>query len=96
MNLTCMLPLLAAGGGPQTAPALGWSLPFVLILLSIAVFPLAAPKWWSKRYPLVVLPLGALVAVYYVFFFGGSQRMLFTAHEYAAFIILIGSLYVVA
>jgi Na+/H+ antiporter NhaD/arsenite permease-like protein len=91
-----MLPLLAAGGGPQTAPALGWSAPFVLILLSIAVFPLAAPRWWSKRYPLVVLPLGALVAVYYVFFFGGAQRMLFTAHEYAAFIILIGSLYVVA
>jgi Na+/H+ antiporter NhaD/arsenite permease-like protein len=96
VNVTCVLPLLAAGGGPQTAPALGWSLPFVLILLSIAVFPLAAPQWWSKRYPLVVLPLGALVAVYYVFFFGGAQRMLFTAHEYAAFIILIGSLYVVA
>jgi Na+/H+ antiporter NhaD/arsenite permease-like protein len=85
-----------AGGRPETPPALVWSLPFVLILLSIAAFPLIAPKWWGKRYPLVVLPLGALVAVYYVFFFGGGGRMLFTAHEYGAFIILIGSLYVVA
>ena len=85
-----------AGGRPEAPPALIWSLPFVLILLSIAAFPLVAPKWWSKRYPLVVLPLGALVAVYYIIFFGGGERMLFTAHEYAAFIILIGSLYVVA
>lgn len=95
MNLIHALPILAAGR-PEAPPALGWSLPFVLILLSIAAFPLLAPKWWSKRYPLVVLPLGALVAVYYIFFFGGGERMLFTAHEYAAFIILIGSLYVVA
>jgi Na+/H+ antiporter NhaD/arsenite permease-like protein len=97
VSLTCALPLLAAGGRPESAPALGWSLPFALILLSISVFPLAAPRWWAKHYPWVVLPLGALTAIYYVFFFsGGAERMLFTAHEYAAFIILVGSLYVVA
>jgi Na+/H+ antiporter NhaD/arsenite permease-like protein len=77
-------------------PELIWSLPFALILLSIAVFPLIAPTWWGKKYTLVVLPLGLLVVVYYVFFYGGGARMLITAHEYAAFIILIGSLFVVA
>lgn len=33
-----------------------WAIPFVLILISIAVFPLAAPAWWFKNYALV-LPL---------------------------------------
>jgi Na+/H+ antiporter NhaD/arsenite permease-like protein len=96
LSLTCTLPLLAAAVRPEASPALLWSLPFALILLSIAGFPLAAPRWWSRRYFLVVLPLGALVVVYYVFFFGGAERMLFTAHEYAAFIILVGSLFIVA
>jgi Na+/H+ antiporter NhaD/arsenite permease-like protein len=78
------------------APSLLWSLPFALILLSIALFPLLAPDWWSRRYPYVVLPLGALVVVYYAFFFGEGGRMLSTAHDYVSFIILIGSLFVVS
>jgi len=49
--------------GPQGAPAeiaLGqrlplWSvLPFAGILLSIALFPLAAPKMWHRHYPKVI------------------------------------------
>jgi Na+/H+ antiporter NhaD/arsenite permease-like protein len=78
-----------------TAPSLIWSLPFALILLAIAVFPLIAPDWWGKRYPWVVLPLGLVVVVYYVFF-GGGERMVYTGHEYLSFILLIGSLFVVS
>jgi len=80
----------------NSAPPLGWSLPFVLILLSIAVLPLVNRVWWEKHYPLVVLPLGLIVVVYYVFFGDGAARMLISTREYAAFIILIGSLFVVA
>ncbi|HEY3294929.1 MAG TPA: sodium:proton antiporter [bacterium] len=78
------------------APPLIWALPFVLILLSIAVFPLLAPDWWGKRYPWVILPLGLLVVVYYTAFFGHGERMVETAHDYVAFIVLIGSLFIVA
>ncbi|RPH93070.1 sodium:proton antiporter [candidate division KSB1 bacterium] len=91
-----MLPLLSTGVSTLVAPPLIWSLPFVLILLSIATFPLIAPDWWSKKYPLVVLPLGALSAIYYIFFFGHAERMISTGHEYLAFIVLIGSLFVVS
>ncbi len=80
----------------MSAPPLIWCLPFVLLLAGIAVFPLFAPEWWVKRYRWFALSLGALVVVYYVFFFGGAARMAHTAHEYLSFIALIGSLYVVA
>lgn len=87
------IPLLIQGAA---SPALAWSLPFVLLLFSIALFPLIAPKWWGKHYPWVALPLGLLVAVYYALFFGGGERMLHTGREYVSFVALVGSLFVVA
>ncbi len=80
----------------MAAPPLIWCLPFVLLLAGIAMFPLFAPGWWVKRYRWFALSLGALVVVYYLFFFGGAERMADTAHEYVSFIALIGSLYVVS
>ena len=79
----------------MTAPSLFWSVPFALLLLSIALFPLVAPAWWAKRYPWVALPLGAIVAAYYMTQ-GETGRMLVTGHDYLSFIALIGSLFVVA
>jgi Na+/H+ antiporter NhaD/arsenite permease-like protein len=87
------LPLLTM---TNSAPPLVWSLPFVLILLSMAILPLISRTWWEKSYPLVVLPLGFIVVVYYIFLGGGAERMWISAHEYASFIVLIGSLFVVA
>lgn len=87
---------MAASGLITHAPPLAWSLPFALLLLSIAVFPLISHRWWEHNYPWVALPLGALVVVYYTFFFGGTERMLHTGHEYVSFIALIGSLFVIS
>jgi Na+/H+ antiporter NhaD/arsenite permease-like protein len=91
----CNLPLLSVGIG-HSSPALGWTIPFVLILLQIALLPLFAPRFWEKNYPWVTLPLGLVVAVYYIFFRNDALRMLFTGHEYFSFICLIGSLFVVS
>jgi len=88
--------LLAVGAIPGVAPPLIWSLPFVALLVSIAAFPLIAPRWWHHNFPWVALPIGALVVAYYIFFFGNAERMFYTAHEYVAFISLIGSLFVVS
>lgn len=71
-------------------PAL-WLLPFAVLLLSIAVLPLAAPGRWGRpgfqalvvglaALPVAALRLGALGHV---------------AHEYVSFVLLLGSLYVV-
>ncbi len=80
----------------HAAPSLLWAIPFALILLQIAAWPLIAPRWWAKNYPWVTLPLGIIVAVYYVFFRDATPHMLHTGHEYLSFICLIGSLYVVS
>ncbi|MDD5088631.1 MAG: sodium:proton antiporter [bacterium] len=88
--------LLSASNVIGRAPALAWSLPFALLLLCIALFPLISHRWWERNYPWVALPLGALVAGYYLFFFGGGERMLLTGHEYLSFIALIGSLFVIS
>jgi Na+/H+ antiporter NhaD/arsenite permease-like protein len=52
---------------------------------------------WEHYYPHVSIALGAAVAAYYVARIpGGSIVLKHTAHEYFSFIVLIGSLFVVA
>ena len=91
--ISSFLPLLVVS---DAAPPLIWSLPFLLLLAGIALFPLFAPQWWLKRYSIFSISLGVMVVAYYVLFYGGGERMLHTAQEYVSFIALIGSLYVVA
>ena len=71
-------------------------LPFVLLLLSIAVMPLVNNKWWEKYYPYVSIGWGAVVLLYYLFVFKAPGPLLHVAAEYASFIALIGSLFVVS
>ncbi len=91
-------PLRGAAG----AEALGhrlplWSVaPFGLMLLAIAVLPLAAPHFWerNRNKALVSLALGGPVAIWVGVL--DAPAVLHTAHEYAAFIILIGALFVIS
>jgi Na+/H+ antiporter NhaD/arsenite permease-like protein len=75
-------------------------IPFGLLLVLIAVMPLA-PKvlhhLWERFYPLVAIGLGLLVTAFYLFRLPGGDLMLrHTLYEYFSFISLIGSLFVVA
>ena len=74
--------------------------PFVLLLLLIAVMPLAGKRvhhWWEANYPFVAAGLGLAVATYYLARMEGGGAMLqHTLHEYVSFIALIGALFVVA
>jgi len=87
---------------PATAPALGavlplWSVaPFALLLLCIAVLPLAAGHWWEKHRNkgLLVALLGLPVAAWVASHEPGA--VLHAAHEYASFIVLLGSLFVIS
>ncbi|MCR4428271.1 MAG: sodium:proton antiporter [Caldiserica bacterium] len=71
------------------------SVPFALMLLSIALFPLINLHWWEKNYPLVAIALGILGLSLYLFLSRDLETVWHTALEYFSFISLIGSLFVV-
>ncbi len=69
-----------------------WLLPFVGLVLSIAVLPLVVPGRWSQPgFQAIVVCLAALPVVAV-----RPQVLSHVAHEYVAFVMLLGSLYVVA
>ena len=71
-------------------------LPFLLQLLAIALMPFCALHWWERNLPKVSLLLGGGVVAYYLFAVQGNMRLLDALHEYAGFIILMASLFIVA
>lgn len=86
-------------------PALGtllpvWSIaPFALLLLSIAVFPLANPHWWEHNSSkgMIAAILGIPTAIYLATFgASGLHAMEHAAEEYVSFVLLLGSLFVIS
>jgi Na+/H+ antiporter NhaD/arsenite permease-like protein len=75
-------------------------LPFVGLLLSIAILPIAVPHFWEpNRNKAIVTALFAVpVAVYLVAAHGrdGVDQLVEKGHEYIAFILLLGSLFVIS
>jgi Na+/H+ antiporter NhaD/arsenite permease-like protein len=71
-------------------------LPFVILLLTIALAPFVNKHWWEKNYPYVSVGLGLITVAYYVLGISNPSRILHTGMEYVSFIALIGSLFVVA
>ena len=71
-------------------------LPFALLLAIIALAPMLWPKGWTKHYAKVAYFLGAITLGYYLFGLHAYARVVDTAHDYVSFIVLIGSLFVVA
>jgi len=70
--------------------------PFVLLLLSIAIVPFINRRWWEKYYPAVSLSLAGVTILHYCVLTDRGLFMLHTASEYVSFIALIGSLFVVS
>src|SRR3989442_521104 len=70
--------------------------PFVVILLGIAVLPLAAPRWWeSNRNKLLVSIVLGLSAVG-LSLVREPSALVHMAEEYASFIVLLAALYVIS
>ena len=89
-----LIPLAVAGG--LVEPSAWMVLPFVFLLLAIALMPFIHQHHWEKHYPKVSIGLGLITAVYYVAVLHNSPRMVTTLVEYAGFLALIGSLFVIA
>lgn len=72
-----------------------WSISFfVALILSIAILPLVNGEWWGKRYGYVSLVLAIPAAL--VILMQEKILLLHTLIEYVSFIILLGSLFVIA
>ena len=71
-------------------------LPFIFMLLAIAILPLYFEKWWGKNLNKlwVSLILGVPVGAYFVFC--DPQTLSKTGLEYFSFMILLGSLFVIS
>ncbi len=107
--MTRVIPLIATLLAPALAHAMEsgdqplgtiipiWSVvPFGVMLLAIAVLPMLVPTWWhhNKNRALVALVLGLPMATWMAVL--DYQAVLHTLHEYAAFIILLGALFVIS
>ncbi len=100
-----MLPLTVATEGHTLDLPLWSVIPFVVLLLSIAILPLTAPHFWEHNRNKLILslilgvPVGAFVwhhafAAQMPF---DHHHPIFTAlHEYVAFILLLFSLFVIS
>ena len=77
-------------------PAAGWALPFALMLLAIALLPLAAPHFWESN--LRKLGVAALLAapVLWLYLRERPGALVETAHDYVSFIVLLGGLFVIS
>ncbi|MEN8237003.1 MAG: sodium:proton antiporter [Pseudomonadota bacterium] len=77
-----------------------WILPFVGMLLSLALMPIIAPDFWHKNDGKVALCWAALVIIPMALLYGVSLTMHEIVHvyllEYIPFIIIAGALYVIA
>jgi Na+/H+ antiporter NhaD/arsenite permease-like protein len=77
-------------------PAFYAVLPFVAMLLAIAILPLRAPHWWeSNRNKFIVAAvLGTPILLMYLVRDPGA--LLHTARDYVSFMVLLGGLYAIS
>ncbi len=90
--------VLASAASPRLGHLLPlWSVaPFGLLLLCIAILPLVAASFWdhNRNKALLSVVAGAPVALWIAWL--EPTVLAHTAHEYAAFIILLGALFVIS
>lgn len=72
------------------------SIPFAVLLASIALLPLFAPGFWAKRYGWVAALCALPTLGLYILHFERAGAFVHALHEYTSFIALIGSLYLVS
>jgi len=93
-------PADAAQPGADLGSALpAWSaLPFLGILLSIALFPLLAPRFWHHHYPKVAAAWALTLVIPFVAAYGQpavAEILHMAIVDYVPFIVLIGTLFTI-
>jgi Na+/H+ antiporter NhaD/arsenite permease-like protein len=100
-----MSPVLGFGSEESSASDLGkqlplWSaIPFVGILLSIAIFPLVAPRFWHHHFPKISAAWALIFAIPFLFVYphhAWHEILHIYFLDYIPFIILLWGLYTIA
>ena len=96
-----LLPLGAQAAGFDPADmSLLWGLPFACILLSIALFPLFAPKMWHHSFGKITAAWTLLFLIPFTIVYGAGEAVHTVAHaiiaEYIPFILLLWALFTVS
>ena len=87
--MICVVGLLAA------RPTWPMMLPFAVLLLAIALGPLIARHHWERHYHKVCIILAGFVCLYYLFV-GEPARILHAGIDYATFMVVVGSFFVIS
>lgn len=88
--MICLLGLVAA------SPTWLIMLPFAVLLLAIALGPVIAQHHWERHYHKLCIVLAGIVCLYYLFVLSQAARVIHAAIDYATFMIVVGSFFVVS
>jgi Na+/H+ antiporter NhaD/arsenite permease-like protein len=98
--LLALQPAYAAAGPDGASLSLVWVIPFAGMLLSIAVFPMLAPKFWHHHFGKIAFGWALAFAVPFGIVYGGITSAEAVWHaiaiEYIPFIVLLYALFAVA
>jgi len=74
-----------------------WSiLPFLLMLLCIAIVPLKFPKWWDKNTNKLFMSFTMSVPILVILIPDGIHLLVQSLVDYCSFIVLLGALFVIS
>ena len=77
-------------------PAPGWALPFVALLLSIAILPLAAAHFWESNLRKLGVCVALSAPVLALYWRARPESLVHAAADYVSFIVLLGGLFVIS
>lgn len=71
-------------------------LPFVALLLAIALCPLWMPHWWERNWNKLIVSVGLGLPVCGLYLAREPAALVHAAEEYVSFMLLLASLYIIA
>ena len=77
-------------------PGVPWVVPFVILLLGIAILPLAAPHFWESNLKKLGVSLLLGLPVLALYLGRHQQALVHAGADYVSFIVLLGSLFVIS
>ena len=82
--------------GQAFVPGVAWALPFVAMLLAIAILPLAAPHFWESNLRKLAVAAVLAAPVLLLYLRARPESLVETGADYVSFIVLLGGLFVIS
>jgi Na+/H+ antiporter NhaD/arsenite permease-like protein len=82
--------------GLAFVPHLAWALPFVGLLLAIALLPLVAARFWEGNARKLAVVCALAAPVLWLYLRESPGALLHAGEDYVSFIVLLGSLFIIS